>query len=259
MKKGILLAVAVLSFCGLFQSDAVAADEQQELGVTLDFTYVTKWLSKGVEAYGSDGGAFETLDLDFYGTGFGVKVTHRSAFSSGHADKQRFDYRPYYKGSLFDDQSYATKYNLSVGYEHYYSRARTKANTTYEWVLGLQWPQLLGNGLVPAYIAHYEYPESGKSSNRKVAGWVHRFLLYYDLQVPELSKPVKLSSEVAYYDGLGDKGSEWAYVTFGASTPFKINDNVSFVPGIYHQITMEDNISPRKDITYAQFSVKYKF
>lgn len=259
MKKRFLLAFVVLSSSVIIQSNVFAVDEQKQLGVALDFTYVTKWLSKGVEAFGSDGGAFETLDLDLYGTGFGVKITHRSAFSSGHADKQRFDYRPYYKGSLFADQSYATNYNVSVGYEHYYSRARTKANSTYEWILGMKWPRLLGNGLVPAYVAHYEYPESGRDTNRKVAGWVHRFLLYYDLQVPELSKPVKLSSEVAYYDGLGDKGSEWAYVTFGGSTPFEISENMSFIPGIYHQITMEDNISTRKDITYAQFCVRYEF
>jgi len=34
----------------------LAAAEDKKLGVSLDLTYTSKWLSKGIEAYGQQGG-----------------------------------------------------------------------------------------------------------------------------------------------------------------------------------------------------------
>lgn len=255
MDKKILLVAVVLFGVATF----ACAEEEKELGVTLDFTYTSKWLSKGVEAYGSKGGFFKTVDVDFYDTGFGIRITHRNATSSGYVDQQRFDFRPYYKGKLFDGQSYVTDYDLSVGYEYYTGLSRHKANTTYEWIGKFSWPKILPCGIVPAYIFHYEYPASGGDNNRKISGAVHRFLLSYGLNIPDLKNPVKLSTEVAYYDGLGNKVSDWAYFTAGISTKIDITENLAFVPGVYHQVTMDDSISRHKDITYTMLSMKYKF
>lgn len=253
MRKGVLLLVTFLSVAGLVKAEDIA--QEPELGVTLDFTYTTKWLSKGVEAYKSQGGAFETLDLDFYGTGLGVKVTHRNALSSGFVDSQRFDYRPYYKGSLFEGQ-YTTNYNISVGYEHYYGRTAKSASTTYEWICAFAWPELIGNGFVPKYIAHYEHPAHGASYG---SGWVHRFVLDYNIDLEQLSSPLKFSSELAYYDGLGNRVHDWAYATFGLSTVFDLGNGLSFIPGIYQQQTLDKNISQNRDITYGMFSMRYAF
>jgi len=237
----------------------VQADEEKKLGVTFDLTYTSKWLSKGIEAYGSKGGLFKTLDVDLYGSGFGIRVVHRNATSSGYVDQQRFDFRPYYKGSLFDGTRYLTKYDISVGYEYYTGLSRYKANTTYEWIYAFSWPELLPYNLVPSYIAHYEYPAFSGRANRNNVGWVHRFLLGYDMNVPELQNPLKLTTEVAYYDGLANRPSDWAYFTVGLAGKFDITENLSFVPGIYHQTTMDRAISQHKDITYTKLSMKYRF
>lgn len=114
MKKGILLIAAILVSLPSF-----AQADERKINVTLELTYLSKWLSKGAEAYGQQGALFKTIDVDLYGTGFGVKVTHRNATSSGYVDKQRFDFRPYYKNQLFKDEPYATNYNISCGYEYY--------------------------------------------------------------------------------------------------------------------------------------------
>jgi len=92
---------------------ATAQAEEGQLGVTLDLQYRSKWLSKGKYGYGTQGAIFKITDLNFYDSGFGVKVTHRNATASGYVDKQRFDYRPYYKSVLFEDESYATKSGYS--------------------------------------------------------------------------------------------------------------------------------------------------
>jgi len=252
-RKILLMTIVVLSLA------VPAQAEEKKLGVTFDLTYTSKWMSKGVEAYGQKGGLFKTIDIDLYGTGFGLKVTHRNAISSGYVDKQRFDYRPYFKSRLFEDTSYATDYNISVGYEHYPGLARHKANTTYEWVFAFAWPDILLAGCIPSYIAHYEYPaESGEAYNH-ITGWVHRFGLSYDLSVPAIPQALRLSSEVAYTDGLGRASHDWSYAVFGLSTVLRMGDNISLVPGVYHQITMDDSVGQRKDITYCKVSLKYKF
>ncbi len=255
MKKGLLLIMATL----LMNVACPAWAEQEKLNVTFDLSYWSKWLSKGIEAYGSQGGLFKTIDIDFYGTGFGLRVTHRNATGSGYVDQQRIDYRPYLKGLLFDGTRHLMKYDLSVEYESYTGLSRHKANTTYEWINSFSWPNLLPYGLVPGYIFHYEYPAFHGDANRKNVGWVHRFLLGYDMKVFELPRPLHLSTEVARYEGLANRASRWAYFTAGVSTKFDVTKNLSFVPALYHQVTMSSAISKHKDITYTVLSMKYKF
>ena len=255
MSKKILLVTVIL----LSTANFALAKEGKKLGVTLDLTYTSKWLTKGVEGYKSSGGFFKTIDVDFYGTGFGLKTTHRNATSSGFVDKQRFDFRPYYKGKLFDGKSYATNYNIGVGYEYYTGLDRRRAGTTFEWVFNFSWPNILPGGFTPCYIAHYEYPAGSGYDNRKVTGWVHRFLLAYDTNAFNLPNPVRFTTEVGYYDGLGNKVHDWGYFTAGVSTKFKITENLAFVPGLYHQVTLDEAISKHKDITYTMLSMKYKF
>jgi len=235
--------------------------EENKLGVTLDLTYVSKYMSKGSESYGQQGGLFKTIDLDFWRTGFGASVKHRSATSAGYVDKQRFDYRLYYYSCLFEDKPYVTKYNISWQYEHYPGLARNKANTTHEWKFSFSWPEILpGDNLTPYYTAYYEYPAGTGYRRHDVTGWVHVFGLGYDLTVPELPELLHLSADVSYRDGLGGGAvdHDWSHATFGISTKLKITDNLSFVPGVYHQISMDDSVSER-DVTYCILSMKYKF
>lgn len=254
--KRILFNIILVS---LSIAPLTAMGQDKELGVTFDLQYHSRWLSKGAQGYGQQGALFETLDLDFYGTGFGLKTTHRSATSSGYVDNERFDFRPYYKNRLFAGESYATNYNISVGYEYYPGLSRRKANTTYEWIFAFAWPNILPKGIVPSYTAHYEYPAVSGGRFNHITGWVHRFGLGYDMDVAELPKPLHLSTEIAYTDGLGGAAHDWSYYNIGLSTKFDINENLTFTPGIYHQITMDKSISTRKNITYCILGMKYKF
>ena len=76
----------------LLSTMCVAKGEEKKLGVTLDLTYRSKWITKGSEGYGSDPSLFKTIDLDLWGSGFGVAVTHQEATNSGWVDKERFNY-----------------------------------------------------------------------------------------------------------------------------------------------------------------------
>ena len=260
VRKTIVLALAVLlSISYVAVGQETQLEQEKKLGVTFDLTYVSKWLSKGAQGYGQQGGLFETVNVDLYGSGFGFEVTHRSATSSGYVNSSRFDYRPYYKNKFFKGTPFVTNYNISVGYEHYYKVNSSNANTTWEWVFAFAWPELLGHGFVPKYIAHYEYPAHNNHRFRNRTGWVHRFILEYGLNVAQLSKPINLSAEIAYTDGLGGAAHDWSYFTLGMSTGFKIAEGLTFTPGLYHQISMDKSVCRRKDVTYGKLSMKYKF
>jgi hypothetical protein len=258
MKKGVSVFLAMI----LCSMSLAIAQEQQDLGVTLEFAYHTKWLSKGAEGYGQQGALFETIDVDFYGSGFGLNTMHRHS-TGDNVDKERFDFRPYYKGTAFQGETYEMNYNVSAGYEYYPGLAREKSNTTWEWIYAFSWPNILPDGFVPRYIAHYEYGAGSGYTTQSGAdietGWVHRFILGYDLQVPELPNPLHLSSELAYTDGLGGAEHDWSYATFGLSSSFSVMENLSFIPGVYQQISMEDSVNSRKDVTYGIFKMRYKF
>jgi hypothetical protein len=239
----------------------MARGEEKKLGVTFGLNYMSKYMSKGSESYGQQGRLYESVDLDFWGSGFGLEISHQSATRSGYVNKSRFNYRPYYKNTAFKDTSYEMKYNIGVQYEHYYKINSDNANTTWEWKSAFSWPKLLGHGLVPKYIAYYETPAHNNDEYRNKAGWHHSFGLMYNLKVPELPNPLTLSAFIDYRDGLGgpSKDHDWSHATLGLGTKVKLSDNLTFAPGIYHQITMDKSIASRKDITYAKLSLIYKF
>ena len=253
-KKVLLIAVLLLSMVG------AAHAEEGQLGATFDITYMSKWMTKGAEGYSEEGGLFETIDLDLWGTGAGIAVGHQSATGGHYVDKQRFNYKLYYGGGLFDDQAYQTKYKLNWIYKNYYGRARDKGNSQ-EWIFVFSWPQILPvEDLAPYYIVHYEHPAGSSYDNYNISGFVHRFGLGYSLDVPELPNPLHLSGEIGYRDGLDGPGKDhdWSHATLGASTKFQITDDLAFVPGLYYQISMDDTVC-RRDVTYCKLSMKYKF
>ena len=252
--KSLLIVVVLLSIV------STGYAEEKKLGVTFDLTYASKWMSRGREVWSEDGGFFETFDLDLWGTGFGTSVMHRSSTGNGWVNKQRLEYAVYYKSSLFDDSAYKTNYKAKWIYKNYYDEPRKNKNAQ-AWVLNLSWPDILPiENLNPYYTAYYDYP-AGSNSNlpKHWAGWVHLFGLGYNLSIAELPSPLRLTAEVAYTDGLRAADHDWSYSTLGISTKLKLSDSAALVPGLYHQITMDDSVGQRKDITYCKISLKYKF
>jgi hypothetical protein len=263
MKKGILLiAMLFLSVEGSIQA------EEGQLGVTFDTTYVSRWMSRGRQVWGEDGGFFETTDIDLWGTGFGTAVTHRSSTNSGWVNKQRFDYSVYYGGTVLDGQgdsfltsgACCTKYKVNWVYKHWYDQPRNQANVQ-AWVLALSWPKILGmEELVPYYVATYDSPSGSGYNVSNYAGWVHRIGFGYDLELPELPAPLRLSSDIAFTDGFRTGADhDWSYATFGIQSTLKINEKLSFIPRVYYQISLDDSVNTHKDVAYCALSMRYKF
>ncbi|MHC4741227.1 MAG: hypothetical protein ACYS8Z_04920 [Planctomycetota bacterium] len=239
---------------------SVAGAEEKKLGISTDFKYMSKYMSKGTEAFGQQPGVFVTTKFDFWDTGFGIGVGHQNATNSGYVNKQRFNYLIYYGNTAFEDSQCQMDYQVTWIYKHYYDQPRDAGNTQ-NYLLSISWPNLLNcENLFPYYIADYETPAGSGYDNRSKAGWVHTFGLGYDVDCEKFPSPLRFTGDISYRDGYGggNVDHDWSHARLGVSTKFKIDETTSFHPAVYQQVSMDDSVAKR-DVTYAVISLKKKF
>ncbi len=278
MKKGILLAaVILLSTVGFAQA-------QEELSGTFDVTYLSAYLWRGFDMYPGahgEGAILPSIDLDLYGTGFGLNVLWSRA-NTGAVDgpteqfsfenQERIELTLSYSNSYFEYETYATNY--TVGWMYYeYPDEPTDLKDMQEVFASFSWPEICPEGVVPSYtILSLWKSEGGRPSSRPflkqndVSGEIHIFGLDYDLPVegilPDIPEQIlHLSAAVVYNEGAGDINvdHDWSHAVFGVSTDFDLGNDLTFTPGVYHQNTFEHSVNTDEDITWASLSVKYAF
>ena len=204
MKKGILLAAVILL------STAGFAQAQEELSGTIDVTYLSAYMWRGFDKYpGAHGeGAIQpSIDLDLYGTGFGLNVLWSRANTSGFENSEEVDLTLSYSSSCYDYETYATNYTVGWMCYEFPDMPSDRADMQ-EFFVSLSWPDICLEGVVPSYtIVRLWASESGSLIN-DVSGWVHILGLGYDLPVedliPDLPEQIlHLSLAMVYNDGLG--------------------------------------------------------
>ncbi len=256
----VLSVVILLSLAGLAQA------EEAELGITFDTTYVSKYIWHGFNYYGHDNSAIQpSIDVDRWGTGFGITLWHSRANRGRFRDLEEFDYILYYGNSVFEDTACATDYTFSWLY-YDYTDAPTKDSDLQEFIMQLSWPNMLPGGSVPNYYLGRLWPaKSGSTALKDIGGWVHVLGLGYDWTMPGIlpgdsEQIVSLIADLTYNDGYGGAGvdHDWSHATLGASTSFQIADNLTFTPAVYYQISMEDSVN-KEDEVWTALSLTYKF
>jgi hypothetical protein len=277
MKQGVLLtAVMVLAATGLAQA------QEGELHGAIDVTYQSKYVWRGFDIYNDKSATQAFVDVDLFGTGFGVNVMGHRANSSGHENGERWDYTLYYQNQVFSGEAYATNYRLSWVYYNYPDNPTKGSPTAPNAALQeahaiLSWPKMCPAGIVPTYILVKMWPsESGSYSGARspfpgagtASGWAHIFMLDYGLSlkglVPEIPEHVlNLHTELVFNDGVGPAGQnvdqDWSNAVFGVSTDIDLAENLTFTPGLYYQVTMETSVNDDQDETWATFGLRYKF
>lgn len=156
-KKGILLAAVVMfGVAGLVQA------QEGELHGTIDMTYQSKYVWRGFDVYGDKGAIQPSIDLDLFGTGFGLNVMVHRANSSGYEDFERWDYNLYYHNCIFEEESYATLYR--IGWVHYnYPDGAVRDYDLDEIHTIFSWPKICPAGVVPSYCLVKLWPTSSGS------------------------------------------------------------------------------------------------
>jgi hypothetical protein len=262
-KEGILLTVVVLL------SVAGFAHAQDELTGSIDLTYQSKYIWRGFDIFGDKSAIQPSVNLDLFGTGFGLSVTGHRANSSGYELFERWDYYVYYGGKLFEDEMYAT--NWRMGYVHYnfpeFSSHKRGGLDLSELHWILSWPNLCPAGVVPSYVLVKLWPYNSGSLQRETSGFAHIFMLDYGLKVPGIlpdtdEQLLRLHSELVFNDGVhpggGNADHDFSNLVIGVETDFDLGNNVCFTPGLYHQFSMDDSVND-EDETWVNLGLKYKF
>ena len=268
MRKGILLA-AVIS---LITAGLVYAQEGELTG-TIDITYLSSYIWRGFDCYAEDHSAVQpSIDLDLWGSGFGLKVMSSRAIHSGFEDKEELDFTLYYKDLLCEAETYATFYELGYVYYNFPDNPKKGSATLLcgdmqEIFLALAWPNVCPAGIVPSYVTVLMWPSEGKSYSKHNGGWAHILGLDYAWTIPGLmpetpEQVLNLHAEMVYNDGVGPAGeavdNDWSHAVFGVSTDFEVAENLTFTPVLYYQSSWDDSVNTQ-DETWVSLSMAYKF
>jgi len=269
MKQGVLVTAVML-----LAATGVAQAQEGELHGAIDVTFQSKYIWRGFDVYGDKSAIQPSVDLNLFGTGFGISAAGHRANSSGYELTERWDYTLYYQNRMFADESYATNYRLAWVYYNYPDLRDENADLQ-ELHAVLSLPKICPAGVVPSYVLVKLWPSSSGSwvgsrsgTTGTASGFAHIFMLDYGLHVeglvPEIPEHVlNLHAELVYNDGVGPGGQnvdqDWSNAVFGVSTDFNLDKNLTFTPGVYHQITMDKSVNDDKDETWATFGLKYKF
>lgn len=151
--KGILLTAVVL----LAEVGSVQAQEGKLSG-TIDLTCHSSYIWRGFDYFGPGGhSAIQPgIDIDLYGTGFGVDVSWLRAVRGGFENAETLNLTLYYASSLSEGETYATDYKLGWVYYGYPDEprsgsARCQAADMQEIFVALSWPKICPAGIVPSY------------------------------------------------------------------------------------------------------------
>ena len=132
----------------------------------------------------------------------------------------------------------------------------------------LSWPEICPAGIVPSYVLVKLWPSNSDSLGGAASGFAHIFMLDYPWTVsgliPDVPEQVlNLHAEIIYNDGVDPRGigvdHDWSNAVFGISTNFDMGNDLTFTPGIYHQVTMDKSVNDDKDETWVSLNMKYAF
>jgi hypothetical protein len=282
MKKSFVLGTLLL----LGWTGCLLAESGDLHGV-VGTEYTSRYIWRGFTVYGSHSATHPFVDLDLFGSGFGLNVTGHIPNGTGQYNGfgnqqfQRWDYRVYYRNALFTDQPYMTCY--MIGYV-YYNFPHLSSHDTSSFPNGidlqelhgaLSFPKILGvEGLVPTYILVKLWPSNEDSfvgdksfPGGTASGFAHIFMLDYALKthcpITDKERVINLHSELVYNDGVAPNALNvdhgWSDAVFGVSTDFDLGSSLIFTPGVFHQVTMDKSVNSEKSLTWASLMLKYKF
>jgi len=271
MKNVILVSVVIL-----LTAVSMVQAQESELKGSIDLTFMSKYIWRGFDVYDDHAAIQPSVDLDLFGTGFGINLTAHRANSSGFEQTERWDYTLYYQNRLYVDELYATNYRLGYVYYNYpdMSSHSTSSIDLQEMHAILSWPNLLQvKGLVPTYCIVKLWPSNSGTivgdaspTGGTASGFAHIFMLDYGLPVTcpitENEMTLNLHSEFVYNDGVGPTGGnvdhDWSNAVFSISTVFDLGNDLSFTPGIYYQSSWDDSVN-KEDEVWVSMSMTYKF
>lgn len=270
-KKGILLATVILLIAG-----GLVQAQEDAVGVTLDATWVSKYLWRGFDL-NDDKGAFQpSVDVDLFGSGFRINVWASYPTSAGNSqivgsrvNTTEYDYTLAYDMVICEGETHET--DITTQYVYYdFIDSPDEVADAYEVGVQLAWPNICPTGVVtPSYYVGKIWPAAGSAGTNSAGapkpdltthydGWIHIFGVNYDLKLPGLTantpeQVFSFSAAAVYNDGFtdgfyGGVDHDWSHALFGVSTEIELAENVSITPAFYYQSSWDDSVNPEDEM-----------
>ncbi|HEV59022.1 MAG TPA: hypothetical protein ENN87_16250 [Phycisphaerales bacterium] len=267
----------VLTLCVVALLAGPVLAQGSDLGVTVDATWVSKYIWRGFDMLDDKAALQPSIDLDFWGTGLYFNAWGSWAGSGGSTsfstvNREEWRFTLGYKGSTMEGDPGQVNYALNwVSYT--FPDEPTKARDRQEFNLDLSWPRLLGAGMTPHYQLIYTTPTRGVPIARVVrakgepdalmreAGFLHVFGLTYDAPLSGPVQKLSFSADVVYNDGAygKDVDHDWSHVVWGVAAPMRCPwTGGLFTPALYYQTSMDDSVN-KNDEFWTGLSYTYKF
>ena len=264
MKKGMYFLTAVVLFS--FFGTAIAQDG--DLDVTLDMTWVSKYIWRGFDLMDNKASFQPSVNVDLYNTGFSFNVWSAQPGSSGSGGQstvnaEEFDYTITYSNSVYEGNWYAMDYAVSWVYYDFPDQPDNAADAQ-EFNFAFAWPEICPLGTVPHYTYVAFWPAQGGGPARDIGGFFHIFGLGYDLALPGFlpnnpEQVLSFSWDIVYNDGAGlsNVDHDWSHTVFGVSTAIECGYG-TFTPAIYYQASMDDSVNDEDEFwTGLSYTMKF--
>lgn len=172
-----------------------------EIGVTADVTFVSRYIWRGFNLFGSSPAWQPSVDIDL-GGGFGANIWASYAHNAGHVDATEYDYTLYYGQTAFEGEVFKTDYVIGWRYFDYIDTASENADMQ-ELFLEMQMPQLIGGGLVPKINYYYLWKARSGGPTSIQGGSMVDVGIDYGFTLNELPEvPLTFSWNLGYNDGV---------------------------------------------------------
>ena len=266
MKKSIIFLSLV---CLLIGGIAVAADDGS-YGVTVDTTWVSKYIWRGIDILDDKAAIQPSVSVDL-GSGFSATVWGSWAGSSqdggdiSTVNATEMDYIISYANSINEGEVFATDYSVSWVYYDFTHEPSDMADAQ-EINASFALPNICPVGTVPSYTIVKMWASEGNGSAGEVGGWIHVLGLDYGLTVPGFlennpEQTIDLHWDLTYNGSAGATAEgvdhDWSHMTFGASTDI-VAGGGTFRPGIFYQISMDKSVNNENEL-YTGLSYSLSF
>jgi hypothetical protein len=203
------------------------------------------------------------VDIGLWDTGFHLNwwasyASHNRSFNLAdpgdppltRRDLDEHDYTLYWEGNICD------AIDVELGFIYY---DFIHLNSDWDYFEGYGVFTLSSLPLSPYFGAYYGWP---KHSSVGGEGWNTTIGVSHSVPLGGLcicgSDPLTLdlAADVWYNGGQYNFETGWSHATFGASTTIPLPCNFEFTPGVWYQLSMEDDIND-EDEWWASLSLAY--
>lgn len=277
-RQGILLAAVILLFAG-----GLVQAQDDLVGVTLDATWVSKYLWRGFDVL-DDKPAFQpSVEVDLFGSGFSVMVWASYPTAGGSSpllvspsnpDGSRVNLTEYryigaYEATICRGEPHATSVRAQYIYYDFIDNA-DPALDAYEVGVRLSWPNISPlENVIPSYYVGGIWPAAGRAgttsggipkpdipTNPDFKGWIHMFGIGYDMKIPGLTPETpeqvfSFGATAVYNDGYAGAAHDWSHALFGVSTDIELAKNLNVTPGFYYQVSWEETVNTEDEMVFS--------